>query len=153
MAAEAKVPLTRVDAVEIGRMYLFEYDPKYKDVLPYYDRFPLVIPIEMRFGGFLGLNLHYLPTSRRVNLFEAIDKTLVTDTVYDDETRLNVSYESILVFAGLFSGYEQCLKHYLYGHVRSSFGLIKPSNWGLAVGAPLERWAARGVKPKRKRKP
>ena len=52
----------------IGQMYMFQYDPKYKDVLPYYDRFPLVIPFEQtrRVGiaqgdGFYGLNLHYLP--------------------------------------------------------------------------------------------
>ena len=30
----------------IGKMYFFYYDPKTKDSLPYYDRFPLVIPIE-----------------------------------------------------------------------------------------------------------
>ena len=28
----------------IGRMYLFNYDPKYKKELPYYDRFPLIFP-------------------------------------------------------------------------------------------------------------
>ena len=30
----------------IGRMYFYFYDPKTKDKLPYYDRFPLVLPIE-----------------------------------------------------------------------------------------------------------
>ena len=30
----------------IGRMYFYYYDPKTKDSLPYYDTFPLVIPIE-----------------------------------------------------------------------------------------------------------
>jgi hypothetical protein len=25
---------------------MFFYDPKYKQVLPYYDRFPLVLPLE-----------------------------------------------------------------------------------------------------------
>ena len=29
----------------IGKMYFYFYDPKTKDTLPYYDRFPLVIPI------------------------------------------------------------------------------------------------------------
>ena len=49
----------------IGRMYFYHYDPKYKDVLPVYDKFPLVIPMEMYSDGFLGLNLHYLdPYSR-----------------------------------------------------------------------------------------
>ena len=42
-----------------GKMYFYFYDPKYKAVLPIYDRFPLVIPIEPYPDGFLGLNLHY----------------------------------------------------------------------------------------------
>ena len=43
-----------------GSMYNFEYDPKTKATLPYYDRFPLCIPIQKAKGGFHGLNLHYL---------------------------------------------------------------------------------------------
>ena len=30
----------------VGKMYFYFYTPKLKDSLPYYDRFPLVIPIE-----------------------------------------------------------------------------------------------------------
>ena len=30
----------------IGRLNMFLYDPKYKDKLPYYDVFPLVLPIK-----------------------------------------------------------------------------------------------------------
>ena len=30
----------------IGRLNMFFYDPKYKKTLPYYDTFPLVLPIE-----------------------------------------------------------------------------------------------------------
>ena len=29
-----------------GEMYMYMYDPKHKQTLPYYDRFPLTIPIE-----------------------------------------------------------------------------------------------------------
>ncbi len=32
----------------LGRMYLFQYDPKGKKTLPYYDRFPLVFPIVLK---------------------------------------------------------------------------------------------------------
>ena len=40
----------------MGNMYLFAYDPKHKDTLPYYDRFPLIFPInksEIVCKGFL----------------------------------------------------------------------------------------------------
>ena len=44
----------------IGNMYMFRYEPKLKESLPYYDRFPIVFPIEPYSDGFLGLNFHYL---------------------------------------------------------------------------------------------
>ena len=42
-----------------GRLNMFFYDPKYKKKLPYYDTFPLVLPIERYPDGFLGINFHY----------------------------------------------------------------------------------------------
>jgi hypothetical protein len=50
----------------IGALYFFVYDPKGKHDLPYYDRFPLVMPLQRYDDGFLGLNLHYLPLKYRV---------------------------------------------------------------------------------------
>ena len=38
---------------QIGKMYLYIYDPKYKNTLPFYDALPLVIPIEFYGNGFL----------------------------------------------------------------------------------------------------
>ena len=34
-----------------GRMMNFQYDPKTKETLPYYDRFPLCIPLDKAKGG------------------------------------------------------------------------------------------------------
>ena len=56
----------------IGKMYFFFYDPKLKDSLPYYDRFPLVIPIERYQNGFLGLNLHYIHPKQRIILLDKL---------------------------------------------------------------------------------
>ena len=44
-----------------GNMYMFFYDAKLKDKLPYWDAFPLVLPFRKVPGGFFGLNLHYIP--------------------------------------------------------------------------------------------
>ena len=33
-------------ALSIGKMYLFHYDPKHKETLPLYDRFPLIFPFQ-----------------------------------------------------------------------------------------------------------
>ena len=49
-------------ALSIVNMYLFHYDPKYKETLPLYDRFPLIFPFQNVEGGFMGINFHYSPT-------------------------------------------------------------------------------------------
>ena len=51
-----------------GRMNMFFYDPKGRKTLPYYDTFPLVLPIESYPDGFLGINFHYLPIPLRLKL-------------------------------------------------------------------------------------
>ena len=37
----------------IGSMQMFFYDPKYKDTLPYYDKFPLAIILKLQKVVFL----------------------------------------------------------------------------------------------------
>ena len=34
------------DKFELGKMYMFFYDAKHKKTLPYWDRFPVMIPVE-----------------------------------------------------------------------------------------------------------
>ena len=51
-----------------GKLNMFFYDPKHKKKLPYYDTFPLVLPIEKYPDGFLGINMHYLPIPLRIRL-------------------------------------------------------------------------------------
>ena len=64
---------------DLGGMYFFYYNPKLKDVLPFYDIFPLVIPIETYSDGFLGLNLHYLPRVHRAMLMDQLYQTISND--------------------------------------------------------------------------
>ena len=59
----------------IGRLNMFFYDPKYKKTLPYYDTFPLVLPIERISGGFAGINFHYLRPGARFTLLEKFFKS------------------------------------------------------------------------------
>lgn len=130
----------------IGQMYMFVYDPKYKDVLPFYDMYPLVFPIEFYGNGFLGINLHYLPPLARANLLSSLKK-LANNNKYDDSTKLVISYEILRAHAIQFKGFESCIKRYLFSHVRSSFHQVSSSDWDKAVLLPLQRWQ---VNPNRK---
>lgn len=122
----------------IGRMYYFFYDPKLKDILPYYDRFPLVIPIERYPDGFLGLNLHYLSAKTRVKLLNKLSAHL-TNEAYDETTRFRVSYD-MLRGATNIPEFEPCLKRYLYNHVESRFLEIPASEWDIACLLPNEQF-------------
>src|SRR4051812_30598339 len=66
---------SRFGPEDIGTMIMYFYDAKLKDVLPYWDQFPLVFPIEIYDDGFLGINLHYLPPMLRAKLMDALYTT------------------------------------------------------------------------------
>lgn len=124
--------------VRIGSLYMFIYDPKMKETLPYYDTFPVIFPIKMYKDGFLGINLHYLPPMMRAKLMDAL-YDLLNNEKMNDTTRLKISYE-ILNSAAQFNLFKPCVHRYLYTHVLSSFLYIDPENWDKAILLPLERF-------------
>ena len=138
----------------IGRMYLFRYDPKTKNKLPYYDKYPLVIPIgsgnktggqASSGGSFLGLNLHYLPPVLRAKLMDALYNVASSKT-FDEKTKLKISYD-ILNQASRYRFFKPCVKRYLISHVQSKFFYIEPTEWDMALFLPLDRFvgASRNV--------
>lgn len=118
----------------IGGMYMFFYDPKHKKTLPYYDSFPLVIPIGPAEGGFLGLNLHYLPPVLRAKFLDSL-MDITTNKRYDETTKFKVSYE-LLQRASKFKYFKPCVKHYLNSNVRSRFAFVPSPEWEIAVFLP-----------------
>lgn len=131
---------TSVAAPQIGSMYLFVYDAKYKDKLPFFDMYPLVFPIEMYRDGFLGINLHYLPPMARISLMKSL-YDIRNNNKYNDTTKLNISYEILSRYSNQFRGASNCIKKYLFSHVRSSFKYVNPSDWEKAALLPLQRWS------------
>ena len=125
--------------VTMGKMYLFNYDPKHKDTLPYYDRFPLIFPVDKAPGGFYGINMHYLPHVLRARLMDALYE-LSRDKRYDERTRLRLSY-SILNGATKYKAFRPTFKRYLSNHVRSRFIEITSSEWDIALMMPLQKFA------------
>ena len=122
--------------LSIGKMYLFQYDPKFKDVLPLYDRFPLIFPFERVENGFLGLNFHYLPYTQRAILLDNL-MSLSSDKTFTDQMRLNLNYRLIKGVSKLKSS-KECIKKYLNSHVRSRFFYIKPDEWQKDLMLPLD---------------
>lgn len=127
-----------IDVQDIGKMFMFFYDPKHKDTLPYYDIFPLIFVIGMKDKGFLGMNLHYLPLYLRAKLMDELYK-ISSDKRYDKNTKLKVSYD-ILNRASRFKYFKPCIKHYLLEKVQSKYLSVDPQYWDVALMLPSERF-------------
>jgi hypothetical protein len=121
-----------------GKMYFYSYNPKLKDELPFYDRFPLVIPIERYNDGFLGLNLHYISTKHRLILLDKL-YALLNNKNFDETTRMRISYD-ILNNARKYKEFEPCVKRYLYSHLNSKVIEIKSDDWEIAIFLPTEKF-------------
>jgi len=122
-----------------GMMYIFQYDAKTKETLPYWDRFPCIFPIEVYDNSFLGINLHYLPLDLRVRLMDAL-YTLAFNNEHDETYRLRISYD-ILKSATKFKAFKPCIKKYLNTQVINQRLHIVPwTEWSIVVYLPLARW-------------
>ena len=120
----------------IGRMYFYYYDPKLKDELPYYDKFPLVIPIERYHDGFLGLNLHYISPRQRIELLDALSD-FANNSKYDETTKLRLSWAKLKNVGRAFKA-KPCVKRYLFKHVDSRFLEITADEWDIAALLPFQ---------------
>jgi hypothetical protein len=116
-------------------MNFFGYDPKHKATLPYYDRFPLIMPIEVAEGGFIGLNFHYLSIPMRVKLLNVISE-YATDNNMNDKTKIRLTWNRVkrnpLV--------KPTVKRYLFDHVKSPFRVIDADEMMTAVLLPVQKF-------------
>ena len=119
-----------------GNLNMFFYDPKFKNTLPYYDRFPLVLPIERYSDGFLGINLHYLPIPLRIRLLDEL-MDYSTDTNFDSKTKINTDYKKLKNVKLI----KPTLKRYLAGHVKSAFRRIDGDEFTVATLLPVQRFS------------
>jgi hypothetical protein len=120
----------------IGKMYFYFYDPKTKEKMKYYDRFPLVIPIERYNDGFLGLNLHYIHPKYRMTLLDKLSSTASNDA-YDEKTKLRISYQYLTSASKVFEA-TPCIKRYLFSQIESRFLEITADEWDIAALLPME---------------
>ena len=108
--------------VNFGALNMFIYDPKLKNKLPYYDTFPLVLPIERYRDGFLGINFHYLPYALRARLISRLDP--------------NANYSALKNVRLV----KPTLKRYLNSNVRSRFRKLEEEDFMTAIMLPVQRF-------------
>ena len=113
--------------VNFGALNMFIYDPKLKNKLPYYDTFPLVLPIENYRDGFLGINFHYLPYALRARLLSRLDP--------------NANYSALKNVRLV----KPTLKRYLNSNVRSRFRKLEEEDFMTAIMLPVQRFKKASV--------
>ena len=121
-----------------GTMNFFMYSPKNKDnvdILPYYDRFPLVMPIEQYTNGFLGLNFHYLSIPMRLKLLNIISEYASNDKL-DETTRIRLTWNRVKRNPIV----KPTVKRYLADHVQTPFRRINADEMMVAVLLPVQRF-------------
>ena len=118
-----------------GRLNMFFYDPKFKKTLPYYDVFPLVLPLEIYSDGFLGINLHYLPIPLRIKLLDKL-VDYSNNTKFDESTKLMVDYKK-LKRVNLI---KPTIHKYLAGQTKSQFRRIDADEFTIATLLPVQRF-------------
>ena len=123
---------------DIGKMFTYVYDPKYKETLPYYDQVPLILLIKPLDNGWHGLNLHYLPPKQRETLITNL-MGFMSNKRINEGTRLKLSYK-LLSEVAKYRYFAPCFKRYLFSHVRTKTKLIPFNKWPNALLLPVARF-------------
>ena len=132
-----------------GKMYIFRYNPKTKKTLDYWDTLPLIMALEPKPNGFLGINLHYLPKKRRGVLLNQMSNTLIHATPDDAEEDFageklrNVrsafkSYKAVKSKSSMFKWAYPCIRRYNFTGLQSDMIEIPVTDWELAAYLPSD---------------
>ena len=119
----------------VGRLNLFGYNPKLRAKLPYYDIFPLVLPLEPTKGGFMGMNFHYLPPLLRFRLLERM-QARASDRRFDSKTKFEVNYDDVKNIKIV----KPTIKKYLYAYCQTGFLRINADDAAIAIYLPVQRF-------------
>lgn len=122
--------------LSIGRVYIFQYKPKYKDSLPVWDEFPLVLPFQATPNGFIGINLHYLPYNARAWLLDNLTRINPTVT---KKKQMTVSWE-ILSNMARVNVAKYATHQYLLSHITSPIRVIQVEDYAKMIMLPVHKF-------------
>lgn len=122
----------------IGTMCFFGYDPKHKETLPHYDRFPLSFVFNIDRIGFSGINFHYLSVPMRIKLYDAMWQIATQSNLPTHQVKA-LTWK-LLGNVARFPAASVAVKRYLYGHVRTKFIRVPIEDWKTAILLPVSQF-------------
>ena len=134
----------------IGEMVFFEYRPtgKSREKLDYWDRFPMVIIVDIHDDGFSGINMHHLSIKDREKLFLQLIRYVTndkTDIEYSSRAtipRVKINYK-LLSTNKKFRHFRPAYRRYKYNRITTKLLLIEPKYWDIAIYLPLDLFRKR----------
>lgn len=128
--------------LQIGKVYLFQYDPKWKEKLPVWDEYPLVLPFCPTPKGFIGINLHYLPYAHRAWLLDQLTKSNPNKT---DRVNMKVSWEILSGFSRVDVA-QYATHHYLVNHIVSPIRVVHVEDYAQMIMLPVQKFRGEQAK-------
>ena len=126
--AETKVnPRVLKMRANLGDLYCYYYNPKYRQTLPHYDMFPMMMLIDADQDTFLGLNFHYLRPKLRAILLDRVSARIGGGLPRWNRLKKIPEIERVV-------------KRYRYDHIMRKVIPIEESEQELAIFLPLERF-------------
>ena len=122
-----------------GAMHFFSYDPKFKETLPFYDKFPLALVFSIEDNLFRGINFHYLPYVIRGKLYDKLIQIAGENPSQPDRVR-RLNWK-LLGNVSKFPEVQPAVKSYLYSHVQSRFIKVPIEDWKGAIFLPVDSFA------------
>ena len=130
--AETKVnPNLLKRRAELGDLFCYYYNPKYRATLPYYDMFPMIMLIGAEKETFLGINFHYLRPKWRAVLLDRVSAKLGSGLPRWSKLR------QIRQIA-------PTIKRYRFDHIMRRVVPIEENEQEIAIFLPTERFKKSG---------
>ena len=124
-------PLIFRKRVSLGDLFCYYYNPKYRQVLPYYDMFPMIMLISADQDTFLGINFHYLAPKFRAILLDRVTAKVAGGLInWKKISRIKQIAPTI--------------KRYRFDHIMKKVVSIEESEQEIAIFLPTERFKKSG---------
>ena len=131
-----KIKPNKLTRARFGFPLMFKYSPKHASTLPYYDILPMPILLAKYPDGFLGLNLHYLPWAKRLQLADRIlratkNRKRITYPIIKrawNSLRLPMGYSYLII------------RRYLTSHIQSPIAIFNWDNYRAAAVNIPGKW-------------
>ena len=117
--------------VSLGDLFCYYYNPLYRNELPYYDMFPMIMLLSAEKETFLGINFHYLRPKWRAILLDR-----VTAKIGGGLPKWN-KLRQIRQIA-------PTIKRYRYDHIMRKVIPIEEDEQEIAIFLPTERFKKAG---------